>query len=74
MSLGGLGILATRNAETWLTQLQSTVSVLSRIQQRIIDRDYYLSSHAEEEMMDDGPERADVESAILKGFLKKNDA
>jgi hypothetical protein len=47
------------------------VSVLSRIQQRIIDRDYYLSSHAEEEMMDDGFERADVENAILKGFLEK---
>jgi YgiT-type zinc finger domain-containing protein len=33
--------------------------------------DYYLSSHAEEEMMDDGFERADVENAILKGFLQK---
>ncbi len=47
------------------------MSVLSRIQQRIVDRDYYLSSHAEEEMRDDGFERADVENAILKGFLEK---
>jgi hypothetical protein len=47
------------------------VSILSRIQQRIVDRDYYLSSHAEEEMMDDGFERADVENAILKGFVEK---
>jgi hypothetical protein len=47
------------------------VNVLSRIQQRIIDRDYYLSSHAEEEMMDDGFERADIENAILKGALEK---
>jgi uncharacterized protein YjhX (UPF0386 family) len=47
------------------------VSVLSRIQQRIIDRDYYLSSHAEQGMMDDGFERADVENAILKGILEK---
>ncbi|MBK1720022.1 DUF4258 domain-containing protein [Thiocystis violacea] len=39
--------------------------------ERIVDRDYYLSSHAEEEMMDDGFERADVENAILKGFLEK---
>jgi hypothetical protein len=47
------------------------VSVLSTIQQRIVNRDYYLSSHAEGEMMDDGFERADVENAILKGLLEK---
>jgi len=50
------------------------VNVLGRIQQRIIDRDYYLSSHAEEEMMDDGFERADIENAILKGILEKKTA
>jgi uncharacterized protein YjhX (UPF0386 family) len=47
------------------------VSVLNKIQQRVVDRDYYLSSHAEEEMMDDGFERADIENAILKGILEK---
>jgi uncharacterized protein YjhX (UPF0386 family) len=47
------------------------VSVLNRIQQPVVDRDYYLSSHAEEEMMDDGFERADIENAILKGILEK---
>lgn len=47
------------------------MSVLSTIQLRIVERDYYLSSHAEEEMMDDEFERADVENAILKGFLEK---
>lgn len=47
------------------------MSVLSKIQQRVVDREYYLSSHAEEEMMDDELERADVENAILKGILEK---
>ena len=30
-----------------------------------------LSSHAEEEMSDDNPERRDVENAILKGWTDK---
>lgn len=47
------------------------MSVIKRIRQCIIDRDYYLSSHAEEEMLDDGFEREDIEHAILKGFVKK---
>ena len=38
---------------------------------RIIDREYFLSSHAEEEMLDDDLERSDVENAILKGFVDK---
>ena len=42
-----------------------------RIQQKIIDREYYLSSHAEDEMLDDGLERSDIENAILKGNINK---
>jgi hypothetical protein len=30
-----------------------------------------LSSHAEEEMLDDGLERPDIENAILKGRIEK---
>ncbi len=44
---------------------------LQKIRQRIIDRNYYLSSHAEEEMLDDDLERKDVENAILKGWMDK---
>lgn len=47
------------------------MSILSTIQQGIVNRDYYLSSHAEGEIMDDGFERADVENAIPKGLLEK---
>ena len=41
------------------------------IRQKIIDRDYYLSSHAEEEMAADNFERADIEHAIFKGRIEK---
>ncbi len=37
----------------------------------MIDREYYLSSHAEEEMADDRLERNDIESAILQGKVDK---
>ena len=47
------------------------MSVLKKIQQRIIDRDYFMSSHAEEEMLDDDLERKDIENAILKGRTDK---
>jgi hypothetical protein len=47
------------------------VSVIERIRQRIRDRDYFLSSHAEEEMAEDAFERLDVESAILRGIVDK---
>lgn len=47
------------------------MSTLKKIRQKIIDRDYYLSSHAEEEMLDDELERIDVENAILKGRIEK---
>ena len=47
------------------------MSTFKIIQQRIIDREYFMSSHAEEEMLDDDLERNDVENAILKGFIEK---
>nr|VFK43103.1 MAG: hypothetical protein BECKTC1821E_GA0114239_10238 [Candidatus Kentron sp. TC] len=47
------------------------MTILRNIQHRIITRDYYLSSHAEEEMLDDDLERKDVENAIFKGRMEK---
>ena len=47
------------------------MSVLQRIKQNVIDRSYYLSSHAEEEMLADHLKRADIENAILKGRIEK---
>ncbi|MGQ9627473.1 MAG: DUF4258 domain-containing protein [Anaerolineae bacterium] len=44
---------------------------LQKIRQKIIDRAYFLSAHAEEEMWADGLERVDVENAMLKGRIKK---
>jgi hypothetical protein len=47
------------------------VSAIERIQRKVRSRDYYLSSHAEEEMADDRFDRDDVEYAILHGFVEK---
>jgi hypothetical protein len=47
------------------------MAILDRIRQKIRDRDYYLSSHAEDEMIDDYLERRDVETAILQGRIEK---
>jgi len=47
------------------------MSTIERIRDKIRERDYFLSSHAEEEMADDGFDRADVENAILKGIVRK---
>lgn len=47
------------------------MSVIQQIRQRIVDREYFLSSHAEEEMLDDDLERKDIENAILKGRIEK---
>lgn len=44
---------------------------IEQIRQKIRDRDYYLSSHAEDEMVDDYLERQDVETAILQGRIEK---
>ena len=43
---------------------------IQRIRQKVIDREYYLSSHAEDEMLDDRLDRADVENIILKGRIE----
>jgi hypothetical protein len=45
--------------------------ILQKLRQKVIDRDYYLSSHAEEEMLNDELERTDIENAILKGRIEK---
>jgi hypothetical protein len=47
------------------------MATLQRIKQKIIDRSYYISSHAEDEMLDDQLERSDVENAILEGKIEK---
>ncbi len=47
------------------------MSDLQRIRQLVINRQYYLSAHAEEEMWADGLERRDVESCILRGRIEK---
>ena len=49
----------------------ATVSVIERIRRKVRTRDYYLSSHAEDEMAQDGFERADMENAIQMGFVEK---
>jgi hypothetical protein len=47
------------------------MSIIQRIRQKILDKDYYISWHAEEEMLDDNLERADVVNAILKGSIER---
>ncbi len=47
------------------------MTILQKIRQKIVDRDYYISLHAEEEMLDDDLERKDMENAILKGRIEK---
>lgn len=47
------------------------MTTLSKIQQKVIDREYYLSTHVEDEMAEDRLERKDVENAILRGKIDK---
>jgi len=47
------------------------MTTLSKIQQKVIDREYYLSTHAEDKMAEDRLERKDVENAILRGKIDK---
>jgi hypothetical protein len=47
------------------------MGIIQRIRQKVIDRDYYLSSHAEDEMWADQLERSDVEDAIRRGRIEK---
>lgn len=44
---------------------------IQRNRKKIIDRTYYLSSHAVEDMLDDELTREDIENAILKGPIEK---
>lgn len=46
------------------------MSTIQKIRRRIIERNYFISSHAEEEMLDDDLERKDIENAILKGEIE----
>ena len=47
------------------------MSTLQKIRQKNRQRDYYLSTHAEDEMVTDDLEREDVEQAILTGRIEK---
>ncbi len=47
------------------------MATIEQIRAKIHQRQYYLSSHAEEEMLDDDLERRDIEHAILKGQIEK---
>lgn len=46
------------------------MSTIQRIRQKILDKDYYISWHAEEEMMDDNLERPDIVNAILQEMIE----
>lgn len=48
-----------------------SVPAIDKIRQKIRGRAYYLSSHAEEEMAEDGLERSDMENAIFRGSVRK---
>jgi hypothetical protein len=47
------------------------LNLIERIRKKIREKDYYLSSHTEEEMVDDDFERNDIENAILRGIIEK---
>jgi len=47
------------------------MTTLSRIRQKVIDRQYYLSTHAERKMAADDLERRVVENTILRGKIDK---
>lgn len=47
------------------------MTTIERIREHIRSRDYYLSSHAEEEMQEDGLDRVDVENVIVHGAVEK---
>lgn len=44
---------------------------IQKIRQKVINKNYYMSSHAEEEMWEDRLERIDIENAISKGRIEK---
>lgn len=43
---------------------------IERIRRKILSREYFISSHAEDEARDDGLSRVDIENAILKGEIE----
>ena len=43
---------------------------IQNIRQRIVDRRYFLSSHAEDEMLADDLDRDDIEHVIRKGRIE----
>lgn len=47
------------------------MGIIQRIRQKVIDREYYLSSHAEDEIWADQLGRPDVENAIHGGRVEK---
>ena len=47
------------------------MSILNRIREKIVKREYYLSSHAEEELAEDNFSRTDMENTILTGRIGK---
>ena len=47
------------------------MTILQKIRNKINERNYYISSHAEDEMLDDDLERSDIEYVILKGTIEK---
>jgi hypothetical protein len=47
------------------------MSTIQRIRQKVIRKDYYLSWHAEEEMLNDYLAHNDIENAILKGRIER---
>jgi len=47
------------------------MATLQTIRQKVNDRNYCLSSHAEDERWADQLERSDIENAILKGRIEK---
>ena len=56
--------------DRWRTR-EGAVSTVDRIREKIRRRDYFVSSHAEEEMAEDGFERSDVERAVLEGRIDR---
>jgi hypothetical protein len=47
------------------------MATIQSIRQKIIDRQYLLSSHALDEMRADDLDREDVENAVLRGRIDK---
>ncbi len=47
------------------------MGIIENIRQKIREKDYFLSAHAEEEMYEDLLERSDIEHVILKGKIQK---